>query len=78
MGKTWQDGGYSAEIRAHLVCNGKKYEIAELGPGTMMLRNNEGLPQGHAQLVIEIDGDREVEDVFVSCVNAELSEVSFS
>lgn len=78
MGKTWEDGGYSADVRVHLVCEGKRYEVAELGPETMMLRNNEGLPQGHAQLVIEIDGDREVRDVIVSCVNANLAEIGFA
>jgi hypothetical protein len=78
MGKTWQGGGYSAEVRAHLECKGRLYEVAEIGPDTMLLRNHDDLPSGHARLVVEIDGDREVRDIIVSCHNADLAEIGFA
>jgi hypothetical protein len=78
MGRFWEDGGYSAEVRMSLVCEGKHYEVAEIGPTTLVLRNNTELPSGYAQIIIEIDGDREVQNVFVSCHNAEISELQYA
>ncbi|MEQ8849754.1 hypothetical protein [Botrimarina sp.] len=78
MGRLWEDGGYSAEIRIELLCNGRRYDVAEIGVDTMMLRNADELPNGYAQLIVEIDGDRSVRDIFVTCENRELAELSFA
>lgn len=78
MGKNWPDGGYSADVKIHLVCGDRRYEVAEIGPDSMMLRNAPELPSGYAQIIFEIDGDRTVQDVFVTCRDRELSELSFA
>ena len=66
MGQKWFDG-YSAEIEIYLVINDKRYDVAQIGAGFLMLRDsNEIPPHTHAKLVMIFDGVEEAENVFLA------------
>lgn len=79
MGIFHENGAYSSDVRMHLECDGEIYRVAELGPDTMMLHAGQPIPRnGYARLVVEIDGDRTVHDIFVTCTDISLPEMSFA
>ncbi len=70
---------FSADVRMHLESGGQVHPVAEIGPNSMMLRLGQPIPpNGHARLVVEIDGDRTVQDVTVTCIDRDLPELSFA
>jgi hypothetical protein len=73
MGQRWFDG-YSADVEIFLLHNGKRFEVAQIGGGSLILREPAPIPAGtHVNLVIRIDG-HEVEEKIYLAESAELSE----
>jgi hypothetical protein len=65
MGQRWFDG-YSADVEIYLLIDGKRYDVAQIGAGSLMLRESHQIPPDtHAKLVIKIDGVEQVESVFL-------------
>jgi hypothetical protein len=65
MGIRWKDGGYSADVRMRLLVNGKSIPISHIEGETIILRCDEPVPSGHAQIVISVDGRQETKDVII-------------
>ena len=65
MGQRWLDG-YSAHIDMYLLIDGEKHDIAQIGRGTLILRNPAVIPPGtEATLMFKIDGVEEVSHVLL-------------
>ena len=65
MGQKWFDG-YSAAVEIYLLIDGKRYDVAQIGAGSLILRDSHKIPpHTHAKLVIKIDGTEEAEYVFL-------------
>lgn len=65
MGQRWLDG-YSAHVEIYLVVDGKRFDIAQIGDGSFILRDAGEIPIGTiAKLVIKIDGHEEEEQIFL-------------
>ena len=65
MGQRWFDG-YSADVEIYLVIDDKRYEVAQIGSGSLILRDFREIPPcTHAKLIMNIDGNEEAEDVFL-------------
>jgi len=62
----WKDGGYSATVEVYVIVNGQRIEVAEIGPDSMVLRDHDHVACGHAEIVIEVDGQKETRHVFLS------------
>lgn len=70
MGQHWIDG-YSAHVEIYLLIEGERYEVAQIGPGTLVLRGEGKIPPNtQAKLVIKIDGIEE-EDTILICNGVE-------
>jgi len=65
MGMHWKDGGYSASVDVYMIVNGQRIEIAEIGPDSMVLRDHEQVVRGAAEIVIEVDGQKETHHVIL-------------
>jgi hypothetical protein len=66
MGQRWLDG-YSAEVEIYLLVNGKRFDVAQIGNGSLILRDPSPIPAStHAKLVIKIDGHEEIEHVLLT------------
>lgn len=58
--------GYSAEVEIYLVIDRQRYDVAQIGSGSLILRDSHDIPPNtHAQLVMRVDGVEEVEQVFL-------------
>lgn len=77
MGIQWQDGGYSADVETYLLVDGRKVPVSHVGPDTVILRSDDFVPSGHAQIVIVIDGREEVYDVILSPIESESLELAY-
>jgi hypothetical protein len=63
MGQRWFDG-YSANIEIFLLVAGKRHDVAQIGRGSLLLREPTSIPPAtDARLTIRIDGHEEIEDV---------------
>ncbi len=63
MGQRWLDG-YSAHVEAYLLIDGKRYDIAQISSGSMILRGDVKLTANtRATLVIIVDGTEEREEI---------------
>jgi len=66
MGQRWFDG-YSAAIEIYLLIDGKRFDVAQIGQGGLLLRDPVPIPPStSARLIIKIDGNEEVEHVFLA------------
>jgi hypothetical protein len=75
MGQRWLDG-YSAEVEIYLEVAGKRYDVAQIGGGSLLLRDSHTIPPAtEAKLVMRIDGVEEVEQIFLGsgAVNNEVA-----
>ena len=70
MGRAWADGGYSSDVSIFLHAHGAQYDVAQIGPETLILRGADSPPPGPARIEITIDGRREVLDVIVNKIGA--------
>ncbi len=52
--------GHSATVRLELNVGDQVFELAEIGPDTVFLRNPISLPPCEAEIVMHIDGRRRV------------------
>lgn len=67
MGQRWSDGGYSADVLIYLLIDGKRFDVAQIGGGKLILREPAEIPPfTDATLVLSIDGREEVRQVFLS------------
>ena len=65
MGQKWFDG-YSAAVEIYLVIDGKRYDVAQIGAGSLILRDSHKIPpHTHAKLVMNLDGVEESENIFL-------------
>lgn len=65
MGQKWFDG-YSADVEIFLLNEGKRYEVAQIGGGSLILREPAPILAGtNVTLVIRIDGHEVQEEVFL-------------
>jgi hypothetical protein len=72
MGQRWLDG-YSAQVEIYLLIDGKRFEVAQIGAGALVLRGESTIPPNtEAKLVIKIDGVEE-RDTIVICNGSEVS-----
>jgi hypothetical protein len=59
MSIQWRDG-FSAKVAIALQLNGKRLPIARIGPASFTLRDPCDIaPSSSAQIVIQVDGNRE-------------------
>ncbi len=54
---------YSAPVTLELNAHGQTYPVAQVGNGTLILRDPRRLPPGPAEIIVTIAGDRKVHDV---------------
>jgi hypothetical protein len=47
---------YSASVRLELRAQGRMYDLAQVGEGTMILRHPAIVPPGPAEIVVVLDG----------------------
>jgi hypothetical protein len=58
--------GYSARVVLTLVVGDKKLALSHAHPGTVIVRDAcEPIPPSDAKLIVEIDGQPQVRDVFL-------------
>lgn len=63
MGQRWLDG-YSADVEIYLLIDGRRYDVAQIGGGSLILRGNPEIPADTtATLVILIDGVEERQEI---------------
>jgi hypothetical protein len=56
MGQKWFDG-YSADVEIYLLHDGSRYDVAQIGNGSLIMREVAPIPAGTmVMLVIIIDG----------------------
>ena len=73
MGQRWLDG-YSADVEMYLLVKGKRYDIAQIGGGSFILRGEHDIPaKTSAELVIKIDGEEERQQILI-CEDARQDE----
>jgi hypothetical protein len=77
MGIEWDDGGYSADVKIYLFTGGQKFAVSHMTCDKLILRDNAHIPNGHAQLLISIDGREELHDIILA-VDQESSELAFA
>ena len=78
MGIQWPEGGYSSEVEMYLLVDGRKVQLSHVGPDTIILRSDEFVPNGHAQLIISVDGTVDTYDVILSAVESDVSELAYA
>lgn len=65
MGQQWSDG-YSADVDVYLLIDDKRYDIAQIGSGSFILRGNYQISaQTQATLVIVVDGVEERQQIVI-------------
>jgi hypothetical protein len=78
MGNHWDDGGYSADVSIRLHCDGAVYNVAQIGPESLILRGCDKLPSGHAQIVIMVDGRETLLDVILGRAGKRPAELTYA
>ena len=65
MGTSWANG-YSAHVEIYLLVDGEPLRVAQVGPGSLILRDLREIPPGaSAKLVIKIDDHNEEHDIIL-------------
>jgi hypothetical protein len=59
-------GGYSAEVEMHVVRDGSKLKVSQLGPDFLVLDEADDF-EGPAQVILSVDGVEESRNVDVHC-----------
>lgn len=77
MGVEWQDGGYSAEVEIFLLVDGRKLPVSHVDDKTLILREEEVVPNGPAQIIMRIDGRENTYDVTIEA-NDSASELTYA
>lgn len=66
MGRRWNDGGYSADVKLSLVIGDKHIPLAQISRTWFILRTALHIPAGtDATILIEIDGRKKRRHVFI-------------
>lgn len=66
MGQRWLDG-YSADVEIFISIGGQRYDVAQIGRGTLILREPAPIPPlTDATLTIKIDGREEISQIFLT------------
>ena len=58
--------GHSAEVKIHVVRDGSKLEVSQLGPDFLLLDEADDF-EGPAQVVLSVDGVTRTRDVQLQC-----------
>src|SRR5438105_1860184 len=58
--------GHSAEVKVHVVRNGSKFRVAQLGPDFLVLENADDL-DGPAEVILCVDGVTNSRQVQLQC-----------
>jgi len=58
--------GHSAEVRMHIVRDGSKLEVSQLGPDFLLLDEADDY-EGPARLILSVDGVTHSDDVQLQC-----------
>lgn len=70
MGQRWLDG-YSAAVEIYLLVDGTRYDVAQIGAGSLILRGPAQIAaQTMATLVMVVDGEEERQQI-VLCSNVQ-------
>jgi len=65
MGQRWLDG-YSSEVEIYLLIGGARYDVAQIGGGSLILRGSPTISAGtSATLVILVDGEEERQEIML-------------
>jgi hypothetical protein len=68
MGQRWLDG-YSAAVEIYLLVDGKRFDVAQIGGNSLILRGSATISANtHATLVLIIDGVEQREEILI-CQN---------
>jgi hypothetical protein len=59
---TGNQTGHSADVKMHIVRDGSKLRIAQLGPDFLMLEEPDDF-EGRAQVVLSVDGETHTREV---------------
>ena len=65
MESTTSTTSHSAKVRIELRCLGQAFNVAELCPGKLSLRNAVAVPPCHGQLHVFIDGHEDVQSIYL-------------
>ena len=49
--------GYSSDVQLSLIVAGREYELSQIGPTGVRLREPADLPAGEAEIVMLVDGE---------------------
>jgi hypothetical protein len=55
--------GYSAPVTLELRAHGQTYPVAQVGDGSLILRDPRRLPPGPAEIIVTVAGVRDVHEV---------------
>jgi hypothetical protein len=58
--------GHSAEVKMHVVRDGSKMQVSQLGPDFLLLEEADDF-EGPAQVVLSVDGVTHSRDVQLQC-----------
>ena len=62
--------GHSAEVKMHIVRDGSKLQVSQLGPDFLLLDEADDF-EGPAQVILSVDGVTHSRDVQLQCGSAE-------
>jgi len=72
MLKNALSNGYSSKVRGWMVVDDMQHEIAQVGPDFCILREPLEFTQTQAELVVEVDGDKQTTSIEI--VGSEVSQ----
>ncbi len=83
MGQRWTDGGYSSDVEIYLILEDRKLPVSLVEGDVIilrdiLLRDEEPVPNGHAQLSISVDGETEIHDILIHSFCPDTAELSYA
>ncbi|MCH8047182.1 MAG: hypothetical protein IID44_26060 [Planctomycetes bacterium] len=62
---TLQQEGHSAQVEIYLHVADRRLRVAQVGPDSMILRDQLDCPPSSAQVSISVDGHEEIHDIWL-------------
>jgi hypothetical protein len=63
---TGNQTGHSADVKMHVLRNGSKFQVSQLGPDFLMLEEADDF-EGPAKVILSVDGETHSRDVQLQC-----------
>ncbi len=78
MSQRWTDGGYSSDVEIYLILEDRKLPVSLVEGDVIILREQEPVPNGHAQLSISVDGETEIHDILIHSSSPDSAELAYA